>query len=66
MSASREGMAYVWAPEGEGRVAARFFFLKHDALVEDPGTGSACANLGGWHIVTSRSAAARSSSRCCD
>jgi trans-2,3-dihydro-3-hydroxyanthranilate isomerase len=20
--------------------------------VEDPGTGSACANLGGWHIAT--------------
>jgi predicted PhzF superfamily epimerase YddE/YHI9 len=38
--------------EGEGQVAARFFFLKHGALVEDPGTGSACANLGGWHVVT--------------
>jgi PhzF family phenazine biosynthesis protein len=48
----REGLAYVWAPEGDGRVAARFFFLKHGSLIEDPGTGSACANLGGWHVVT--------------
>jgi predicted PhzF superfamily epimerase YddE/YHI9 len=24
------------------------FLLKHGAVVEDPGTGSACANLGGW------------------
>ena len=31
---------------------ARFFFLKHGAVVEDPGTGSACANLGGWLLVT--------------
>jgi predicted PhzF superfamily epimerase YddE/YHI9 len=51
-SASREAMAYVWAPEDDGRVVARFFYLKHGVLVEDPGTGSACANLGGWKIVT--------------
>lgn len=31
---------------------ARFFFLKHGAIVEDPGTGSACANLGGWLLAT--------------
>ena len=51
-NAMREGLAYVWAPEGGGRVLARFFFLKHGSLVEDPGTGSACANLGGWHVAT--------------
>ena len=53
-------MAYVWArdpargaagPAGEP-VIARFFFPKHGALVEDPGTGSACANLGGWLLAT--------------
>ena len=33
----------------------RFFFPKHGAAVEDPGTGSACANLGGWLIATSAS-----------
>ena len=44
-------MAYVFAREGN-RVLARFFFLKHGAVIEDPGTGSACANLGGWLLVT--------------
>jgi len=44
-------MAYVFAREGD-RVLARFFFLKHGAPVEDPGTGSACANLGGWLLAT--------------
>ena len=48
----REGLAYVWAHEKGGCVVARFFFLKHGSLVEDPGTGSACANLGGWHVAT--------------
>jgi PhzF family phenazine biosynthesis protein len=44
-------MAYVFARELD-RVVARFFFLKHEAVVEDPGTGSACANLGGWLLTT--------------
>ena len=30
----------------------RFFFAKHAGLQEDPGTGSACANLGGWFIAS--------------
>ncbi len=51
-NARRDGLAYVWAREGEAAVVARFFFLKGTSLVEDPGTGSACANLGGW-LVTS-------------
>jgi PhzF family phenazine biosynthesis protein len=44
-------MAYLFARQGE-QVLARFFFLKHMAVVEDPGTGSACANLGGWWLAT--------------
>jgi len=44
-------MAYVFAREGE-RVLARFFFPKHGSVIEDPGTGSACANLGGWLLAT--------------
>lgn len=44
-------MAYVFARDGE-RVLARFFFPKHGAVTEDPGTGSACANLGGWLLAT--------------
>jgi trans-2,3-dihydro-3-hydroxyanthranilate isomerase len=53
-------MAYLWAldnaPDGGSddlqQVVTRFFFPKHGAVVEDPGTGSACANLGGWLLVT--------------
>jgi trans-2,3-dihydro-3-hydroxyanthranilate isomerase len=45
-------MAYVWAEEGPRSILARFFFPKHGAIVEDPGTGSACANLGGWLVAT--------------
>jgi predicted PhzF superfamily epimerase YddE/YHI9 len=44
-------MAYVFARDGK-RVLARFFFLKHGAVIEDPGTGSACANLGGYLVAT--------------
>lgn len=44
-------MAYVFARDG-ARVLSRFFFLKLGAVIEDPGTGSACANLGGWLMVT--------------
>ncbi|MFO1282588.1 MAG: PhzF family phenazine biosynthesis protein [Burkholderiales bacterium] len=43
-------MAYVFAREGD-RVLARFFFPKHGSVIEDPGTGSACANLGGWLLA---------------
>ena len=51
-ASSRErAMAYVFARKGDD-VLARFFFLKHGAVVEDPGTGSACANLGGWLVAT--------------
>jgi len=47
-----ERMAYLWAPAGAGRVLARFFFLADGEVREDPATGSACANLGGWHLAT--------------
>lgn len=44
------GMALVFADAGDGAgtVAARFFFPSGAAILEDPATGSACANLGGW------------------
>jgi len=55
----QRAMAYVFAPDpqspdpgGARAMVARFFFPKHGAVVEDPGTGSACANLGGWLIAT--------------
>jgi len=56
--------AYVFAFENEpaggstplqpGRVLSRYFFSKGGAVVEDPGTGSACANLGGWLLQQGR------------
>jgi len=48
---SARAMAYVFAREGD-RVLARFFFTKHESVIEDPGTGSATANLGGWLLAT--------------
>jgi PhzF family phenazine biosynthesis protein len=48
-------MAYVFAFDGAHNVVARFFFPKHGAVIEDPGTGSACANLGGWLLATGAS-----------
>src|SRR5690606_34294816 len=47
----RRGLAYVWARENSERIRVRFFFEKQGGLTEDPGTGSACANLGGWFIA---------------
>jgi trans-2,3-dihydro-3-hydroxyanthranilate isomerase len=44
-------LVYVWADAGEGETHVRFFFAKGNAVVEDPATGSACANLGGWHVL---------------
>ena len=41
-------LAYVFAEAGPRDVRARFFFPKGAAIAEDPATGSACANLGGW------------------
>ena len=53
-SATRdEAMAYLWAREEE-RMIVRFFFTQHGAVIEDPATGSACANLGGWMLATGK------------
>jgi len=50
-SNGQRAMAYVFARKGD-RVLSRFFFPKHGSVIEDPGTGSACANLGGWLLAT--------------
>jgi PhzF family phenazine biosynthesis protein len=62
-------MAYVFAPRSEttgaggsaagvsGRresLIARFFFPQGPAVLEDPATGSATANLGGWCLALER------------
>lgn len=48
-----EAMAYVWSSD-EPIWTVRFFFTANGAVREDPATGSACANLGGWHVVKRR------------
>jgi PhzF family phenazine biosynthesis protein len=47
-------MAYVFAHTGASAVA-RFFFQQGNAILEDPATGSATANLGGWFIAMNQS-----------
>jgi trans-2,3-dihydro-3-hydroxyanthranilate isomerase len=49
---TNEEMAYVWARESADRILVRFFFTQHGAVIEDPATGSACANLGGYLLAT--------------
>ena len=49
--AGRPGLVYIWARVDERHARVRFFFTKFGAMVEDPGTGSGCANLGGWLIA---------------
>lgn len=59
-------MAYVFAPRGDSArtlrgaepqlepLLARFFFPQGPAVLEDPATGSATANLGGWCLALAR------------
>ena len=52
-SVDGQSMAYVFHDAGDaaGTVESRFFFPNGTAILEDPATGSACANLGGWFTV---------------
>lgn len=50
-----ESQVYLWAPTGPDTVEARFFFSQDGAVIEDPATGSACANLGGWFLANGQS-----------
>jgi PhzF family phenazine biosynthesis protein len=52
-SVDGHGMAYVFAPCGAG-LLARFFFPHGGSALEDPATGSATANLGGWYLAMGR------------
>ena len=47
-----ESLVYIWAPTGPDTIEARLFFTQSHAVLEDPATGSACANLGGWFLAT--------------
>jgi trans-2,3-dihydro-3-hydroxyanthranilate isomerase len=46
-----ESLVYLWAPTGAETIEARLFFTQNSAVIEDPATGSACANLGGWFLA---------------
>jgi trans-2,3-dihydro-3-hydroxyanthranilate isomerase len=46
--------AYVFATISPSRVLARYFFPSGESVIEDPATGSATANLGGWLIAMNR------------
>lgn len=43
-----QAIAYLWHV-ADGVATVRLFFEQNGQIVEDPGTGSACANLGAWH-----------------
>lgn len=45
---------YVWAWTGERSVEVRLFAVSGTWVDEDPATGSACANLGGWLVSRGR------------
>jgi PhzF family phenazine biosynthesis protein len=49
----QDAMAYLWS-RSEPHWTVRFFFSAGGAILEDPATGSACANLGGWHVARKR------------
>jgi len=48
------GQALVFASTGAKKIMSRFFFPDGPSILEDPATGSACANLGGWFLAMGR------------
>jgi PhzF family phenazine biosynthesis protein len=50
-NARGRGQALTFAEIDGTRVDARFFFDDPSGVREDPATGSACANLGGWYLA---------------
>lgn len=48
-TSTKEPSIYYWFADGE-RVYSRMFFEQNGVMVEDGGTGSACANLGAYFI----------------
>jgi PhzF family phenazine biosynthesis protein len=47
-----EAQAYLFARRDDASIVSRYFFQQGGALIEDPGTGSACANLGSYLLAT--------------
>ncbi|HEY1491416.1 MAG TPA: PhzF family phenazine biosynthesis protein [Steroidobacteraceae bacterium] len=52
-SAQGQSAVYVFTPVGSG-LLARFVFPLGTSVLEDPATGSATANLGGWCLAMGR------------
>lgn len=51
----RSAYLFAFDEQRRGSVLARYFFARQGGgVAEDPGTGSACANLGGWLLATGR------------
>jgi PhzF family phenazine biosynthesis protein len=54
IAATQDGpraQAYAFAYTGDETLLSRFFFTRGGSVVEDPATGSATANLGGWFLA---------------
>jgi PhzF family phenazine biosynthesis protein len=49
---SGQAKIYVFARTPEGFESRYFWMADENSISEDPGTGSACANLGGWWLTT--------------
>jgi PhzF family phenazine biosynthesis protein len=49
---SGQAKTYVFARTPDGFESRYFWATGPNSLSEDPGTGSACANLGGWWLAT--------------
>ena len=47
-----QGKTYVFARTPDGFESRYFWMTGPGSISEDPGTGSACANLGGWWLAT--------------
>lgn len=53
-SSQGRSQVFLFHETGDGTATVRFFFRIRDGYAEDPATGSACANLGGWCIASGR------------
>lgn len=53
-SSDGAGQVYLFASTGAKKILSRFFFPDGAAILEDPATGSACANLGAWFVAMGR------------
>ncbi len=51
-NANGQAKVYVFARTAEGFESRYFWMTDKSSISEDPGTGSACANLGGWWLAT--------------